>query len=337
MKGIRNPSKIRDEISFLGRWGINIIINRLKEIDQYSKNSEYGLVINWGGHVRQLWSVAEYPFLISQFIDRFDPIIITSQRLYNKKADDLEHLFLFGTRDREGPALDIKRDHENILLFASDPHNMSDWLYNYIYQNNIDFILSPYYDPFLYHLPDIDEKKLIHFPWAVPKKHVIKKENIVFKNSDKVYMTGASGGDIYKFRDWCRKQPEIVDYATSGHQNKVYTNEEYYRWLREFDSMVVAGAHSQKYQYLFAKYFEVPAAGSLLFAQHVEDIQRAGFNSSNCVLFNSKEEFKTKIEEYQNDPRSYMDKRRKGVELISSRHTVEDRINLVERIYDGNY
>jgi spore maturation protein CgeB len=136
-------------------------------------------------------------------------------------------------------------------------------------------------------------------------------------------------------RDWCRKQEFIVDYNTSGHQNRVFSHSEYYQWLRKFDSMVAAGSLNPRWQYLFGKYFEIPAAGNLLFAQYSADLNKAGFTDENCVIFDSKDSFKSKVDAYVENPERYMSTRRRGAELIKQRHTVSDRLDKVDSLFSS--
>lgn len=306
--------------------------NKKKALEQRNKNSRVGLVLNWGLHQRGDWTVAEYPFFVRKFIKKFDPVIITSQKEYDRHRGQLDNIFAFGARNNKGPTLEYRGD-QTVLLFASDPNNRPDWLHSYIKNNNINYALTPYYQPFLNHIPEFDESNLIHFPWAVPDEFVIDPELIDYNGDEYVAITGASGSEIYEIRDWCRSQTGVKSFQTSGHRDKRFTHKGYYTWLRDFDAMIAAGSFNKQWQYLFAKYYEIPAAGALLFAQYAEDLNRAGFSEENSIIFQSKEEFNKKKNEYLNHPEEYIDIRRQGTNLISDHHTITERLDLIEKLF----
>jgi len=338
-KGVRNPdvaarflkTKATEKANNIS----NTYLNVKKRLGQRKKESPYGLVLNWGLHKRGQWTVAEYPYFVEQFIDRFDPVIITSQNEYDQRCESLDYIFAFGSRNNKGPTLSYCQGcNHTVVLFASDPHNKSEWLQQYIVSNDIDYTVSPCYHSFLYHLPDFDEDRLVHFPWAVPAKFVMEPDEIEYRGAKNIHLFGATGDDIYEFRDWIRTHRFVKEYTTSGHQNKVFNSEDFYLWLRNFDALVAAGSLSEQWQYVFAKYYEIPAAGALLFAQDCEDLREVGFTEDNAVIFSSKGEFRSKAEDYLEHPRDYLDRRRNGANLISSQHTIEDRIDSIESLFE---
>lgn len=336
-RGLRDPRKVRRELI---QWWNTLRYNRSniwKELNQNNNDSAYGLVLNWGLHKRDHWTAAWYPFFVKRFIEHFDAQIITSQRSYERKADDLEYLFAFGSRNKKGPTLkyDTNLD-QTVLLFVSDPHNRSEFLERYIKNNEIDRVVSPYYRPVLHHLPGLEEERLEHFPWPVPAEFVVDPAEVEYLGDDVLRVSGAGGSEAYEVRDWIREQPMVKGYQNSGTQNKVMSNEEYYEWLRNFDCQVAAGSLKDHWQYVVPKYYEIAAAGSLLFAQYCRDLDRVGFNESNSVIFHSREEFTEKAEDYLENPQSYLDRRRRGAKLVSERHTIANRLDQIEALFqDG--
>lgn len=274
-----------------------------------------------------------YPFFIQQFIQKFDPIIITSQSVYNRHSEQLDNIFAFGVRSNKGPTIDYHGD-QTVLVFASDPNNRPEFLHNYIKKNSINYALTPYYQPFLHYIPDFNEDKLIHFPWALPEKFVVSPNEISYRGENYVALTGASGEEIYEVRDWCRNQSGVKSYETSGHKNRRFTHSEYYKWLQQFDAMIAAGSFQRRWQYLFAKYYEIPAAGGLLFAQYTDDLERAGFSDENCLIFNSKDHFTKLKDQYLDSPSDYIDIRRRGAEHIAMNHTIGDRVRLINELFE---
>lgn len=335
-RGIQDPGKVRRELIHWMNHLRYTKANIWKELHQYDNDSAYGLVLNWGLHKRDHWTAAWYPFFVNRFIERFNPQIITSQRSYERKADDLKYLFAFGSRNKKGPTLKYDTDlDQTVLLFVSDPHNRSEFLEHYIKDNEINRVVSPYYHPVLHHLPSLNEERLEQFPWPVPKEFVIDPEEIEYRGDDVLRVSGAGGSEAYKIRDWVREQPMVKGYQNSGTQNKVMSNKEYYEWLRNFDCQVAAGSLKNRWQYVVPKYYEIAAGGSLLFAQYCRDLERVGFDKSNSVIFHSREEFTKKAETYLENPESYLDRRRRGAELIAERHTIANRLDQIEALFHG--
>ncbi|WP_123620076.1 glycosyltransferase [Halorubrum sp. CSM-61] len=333
-RGIRDPSKVRRELVSWGNQLRYAESNIRKEFHQRDNNSKYGLVLNWGLHKRDHWTAAWYPFFVKRFVERFDAQIVTSQRSYDRKSDNLEYLFAFGSRNKKGPTLKYDTDlDQTVLLFVSDPHNRSEFLEHYIKDNEIDRVVSPYYYPVLHHLPGLEEERLEHFPWPVPEKFVVDPTDIEYRDDDVLRVSGAGGSEAYELRDWVREQPMVDGYQNSGTQNKVMSNEEYYEWLRNFDCQVAAGSLKDNWQYVVPKYYEIAAGGSLLFAQYCRDLERVGFDESNSVIFHSRDDFTQKAKAYLDDPDSYLDRRRRGAELVAERHTISDRLDQIETLF----
>jgi hypothetical protein len=332
-RAIHNPDLAKEIIIQKARNYSYKPINKKMELVQRNKKSRVGLVLNWGLHQKDNWTVAQYPFFVKKFIERFDPLIITSQKVYDRHCEHLDSVFAFGARNNKGPTLCYHGD-QTVLLFASDPNNKSKWLHSYINENNIDYALTPYYQPFLYYIPDFDDTKLIHFPWAVPKEFIVDPNSINYHEDDYIAITGASGNEIYEIRDWCRTQSNIKSFETSGHKNRRFSHSEYYKWLRNFDAMIAAGSFEKQWQYTFAKYYEIPAARTLLFAQYTADLDRAGFSEKNCLIFNSKREFNEKKEHYLDNPNEYFQIRQRGVQLIQNRHTINHRLNKIANLFE---
>lgn len=331
IKGLNNPSLITKFLR--GRYlepSLNAVINTYKTVTERGKRSEYGLVINWGHHFQNNWPVAVYVFLVNELIKKYDPVLVTTQRAYERHKDDLEYIISFEGCSKKAPAITFDETaHRTVAMFAGHTHDKIPWFTDYVDNHNIDYVLSRYHDPFFVHFPDFDRERLVHVPWSVPDQFVCDLEDIRFHGHDKIHTFGASVGDMYAERRRCMKYPFVETHSNTGIDTEM-SDAEYYRWCRSFDATVAAGSFEKKHQFVFAKYFEVAAAGSLLFAQYCSDLERLGFDSSNAVIF-QEGEFEQKAREYLGDPRSYLKRRKRGVELIRQRHTTSDRIETIDR------
>ena len=335
IKGINNPGLA---VQFLrGTYlepGIYTVINTHMTVKERGKKSEYGLVINWGHHFRNNWPVALYPFLVNALIEEYDPVLITTQRAYERHKDDLKYIISFEGCSKKAPAITFDEDaHRVIAMFVGHTHDKIPWFTDYVDNHNIDYVLSRYHDPFFLHFPDFDRGRFVHVPWSVPEQFIRDPEDVHFYGQEKIHLFGASTGDMYAQRRRCMEYPFVATHSNTGVDKKM-SDADYYRWCRNFDAVVAAGSFEEQYQFVFAKYFEIAAAGSLLFAQYCGDLERLGFDSSNAVIFH-KGEFEQKAREYLTDPRSYLERRKKAVERIHERHTTSKRIKMIDRILHG--
>lgn len=298
---------------------------------QINKKSEYGLVIDWKFHSQNRWVCAQSPYLVRALIEEFDPIVISSQFMYEWHKKKLRYII---SLEPGWAAPKIKYDKcqgHVIGVFVSDPHNKTNWFEEYIYNNSIDYVFSYYYYPFLYYFPHFDLERLIHVPWAMPDEFCVEPDSISYRCQRELHIFGASGGEGYETRQWCRQFPFVEDHSNSGVENKVMSDKEFFHWTRRFDAIIAAGSLDEKYRLVTPKYFEVAASGSLLFAQYCDDLELLGFRDDNCVIFD-KHTFQDKAMDYMHDPIKYMDIRIAGCRLIQKRHKISDRVEMIRKL-----
>lgn len=296
------------------------------------KKSRIGLVINWSFHKKDKWVSAYSPYLIRALIKEFDPIIITDIFTYKLFKNRLDYIL---SMEPGWAAPFIKFDshaHKKVIVFVSDPHKKVDWLEEYVESSNINFILSYYDRPFWFHFPNFDRDKFIHFPWSVPDQFIISETDLENKREKGLHLFGGVKSDAYELRRWCKSFDFVNGHSNSGVENKVYNNADFYMSNRNYDSIIAAGSLSPKYQLVTPKYFEIPAAGALLFAQNCEDLHELGFNESNCVIFN-KEDFIEKAQDYLSKPESYKEKKINGTKLIREKHSLSHRIRFLKSLF----
>jgi hypothetical protein len=271
--------------------------------------------------------------MVEAILEAFNPIIITSQREYEKKKHSV-HYIVSMEPGWAAPKMSYDTSlRQLICVFASDPHNKVHWFADYILENKIAYVLSQYYHPFLYHFPNFPQNKVVHFPWAVPDK-LLSRKPLSCRNND-VVLFGAKNGDAYDVRNWCRQQDGINSYDASGVENKSMTAEQYSHWLNQFDAVVAAGSSDAKYELVTPKYFEICAAGCLLIGQGCKDLERLGFNEHNMLIF-TPDKFSQIISHYKGNPNDYLGTRINGWRLIKERHLISHRIQLLRALF-SNY
>jgi len=94
----------------------------------------------------------------------------------------------------------------------------------------------------------------------------------------------------------CKKLP-YVDYA--GMKENKYINENYPEYLSKYCAAIAATTY-----YPVIKYFEIPAAGCLAFMEITEKnhAENLGYKDNETAIFINEKNYKTKFEEYLNDP-----------------------------------
>ena len=55
--------------------------------------SDFGFVLDWKMHKKNLWQVASTPFLVEAIIEKFKPIIICDQKTYNRNKSNLKYIY----------------------------------------------------------------------------------------------------------------------------------------------------------------------------------------------------------------------------------------------------
>lgn len=275
--------------------------------------------------------------LIRALVAHFDTRIIYNQETYDKFCTEVDFLVSFEPK-WAAPVLNWRRAGRlrrslpscPCYVIMSDPH-IEQWREDYFLRQKLDYILALYYQPMRTHFRRVPKDRIVHFPWAVPDEWISRAE-IFFHGQEKVAIFGASQSDAYTLRNWCRQQPGVESYDYSGVENKVLESDEFFKWLQGFDAVIAAGSEDTKYRLTTPKYFETAAAGSLLFAQDTDDLQRLGFeDGTNCIVF-SKANFRSHVETYLADRANedWLIIRKAGREFIRKRHTIGSRLSMLE-------
>jgi len=283
------------------------------------------------------WVSVLTPRLIDSLLQNFDCYYISSQYDYNTA---LMHLDLDAILSFEpnwaSPKLNYKKEDRNfpIFIYYSDPHK-DHWREDYFLENDLDYVLTPYYHPFKYHFKKIPEEKIVHFPWAIPDDYVAKSK-VVFHGDKKLTCFGSLNHEAYSTRRFV-KQFDFVDYSSiGGVENPKLTDDQYLEWLRTKDVIIAAGSEDPKYRLTTPKYFEIAASGALLFAQWTEDLELLGFSCQNSYIF-EEDNFTLHKDVYFNSLNNeefathfIKDVRQNGINLIKERHCISHRIELLQ-------
>jgi FkbM family methyltransferase len=295
-----------------------------------------GLVLNRQFHEENRWCSATTYHLVEEIKRHFQCVYIEDQQDYEKCLGDLDVL-LSMEPGWAAPRLEFVRTPESQVRLAaipsyilySDPH-ANQWRQEYFLSNRLDYVLSYYRAPFLRHFRQIPPDRMIHFPWAIPDDW-ISQDPIRFSGQRGIACFGASQGPAYSVRNWCRGFPFVTSTANSGVENKLMSDLEYVEWLRRHDAAIAAGSDAPQYRLTVPKYFEIAAAGALLFAQETDDLECLGFrHMENCVIFN-RSNFEALARQYLSRPQDYLAIRQNGRELVRERHSLSQRIDALQQ------
>jgi len=197
-----------------------------------------------------------------------------------------------------------------------------------------DYALSTcalgYYErtPWNYFWPRQDLRdRILYYPHHVTSNPVIGKN----KHEVNVGLGGDTSPIVYPFRAHCLTFPEVEKIP-----HKKYTHAEF---LEELSRYKVGITCNSFIGYNIAKYFEIPKAGSLLFAQEMSSLEREvlGFNETNSVLVPQHNAHQKLREVLANWYEHYMGVAIKGTELVEAKHTAYSRMNYMAALADKAY
>ena len=83
-----------------------------------------------------------------------------------------------------------------------------------------------------------------------------------------------------------------------------------------------------------AKYYEVPATGSLLLAEDSIDVREVGFIADKNYVSVNRENIFKKINYCLNNPEAYREIRLAGMEFVRTNHSVENRVQRIGKILE---
>ena len=135
------------------------------------------------------------------------------------------------------------------------------------------------------HLVGAAEEMMLWFP-PVPRKPKVISQPLRDRRFNVTCQghrwPGRNGFHPYVFRRWAAKQKHILYIPHFVEDRRAPTREAYVAHLTQFRAAIAACEY-----YPVAKYFEIPLAGCVLFAQKCEDFERLGFkHGENCVVVN---------------------------------------------------
>jgi uncharacterized membrane protein YcgQ (UPF0703/DUF1980 family) len=89
---------------------------------------------------------------------------------------------------------------------------------------------------------------------------------------------------------------------------------------------------SSKFNYVLAKYLEIPAVGSLLIANETNDLKKIGFIAGEHYVSITKENALETIYECLDNPDKYIEIRKNGMGFVRRNHSINNRFEQLKNI-----
>jgi hypothetical protein len=150
-----------------------------------------------------------------------------------------------------------------------------------------------------------------------------------YNNSPKVrcLLSGSINSKIYPLRTMIKSTAKNVDYRPATFA----AGDAYARLLNTYFCCVTS---SSIFNYALAKYFEIPAAGSLLIADETNDLIKAGFIPHQHYLPITKVNASLVITECLEQPAKYEHIRKAGMEFVRENHSINKRIETLKILFE---
>lgn len=195
---------------------------------------------------------------------------------------------------------------------------------DYIFTHSKSFFL----EMFSGYFKDRTEKMVLDFPHAINLDYY---EPVPFENKlHEVLGNGAVNGgwkDGYGFRRWAFQEPYISFVEHYNKDNNAPMGRKYLGFVSKY-----AGALALCTPFYVAKYIEIPAAGSVVFAEYHKDYEDLGFKDYESCVYVDRGNFEERVRAFLNAPGEYEHIARAGYELVKNNYTAR---HFADKIYSA--
>ena len=187
-----------------------------------------------------------------------------------------------------------------------------------LFERGIDYLVCPYKDATKLELGEFlkDDIPIWHFPPAPtlgPKPtSLTDRENAVLGNG------ATHGWDGYCFRKWVFEQSCIKFIPHWIADKGTPSGPDYAEFLSGYTGAI--GACSW---FAVPKYFEIPLAGCVLFAEHLEEFEGLGFKDYEHCIYINKDNLESVVKDFVNNPESYQKIADAGRKLVEENYTAK--------------
>jgi len=149
------------------------------------------------------------------------------------------------------------------------------------------------------------------------------------------------GSQIYPLRSFIfnnidRSKAVIIPHpGPASSREEMLADKRYYigdRYAKKLHSYFCCLATSSKFDIMLVRYPEIPATGSLLIANEVNDLKKAGFVSGEHYISITKKNALEVIYECLDNPDKYIKIRKNGMEFVRRNHGINNRFKQFKKI-----
>ena len=191
------------------------------------------------------------------------------------------------------------------------------------FDRGIRYVICPFKAGYYEWMGDIlgsdADDMLLYFPLA-PTVQDVGLYSLVARNQT-ILGNGAvadGGKHIYDFRKWAFEQPEITHIPHWIADKSTPSGQEYMGFISKY-----AGALALHDYFPVPKYFEIPMAGCVTFAQYYEEYEELGFKDMESCVYLDKENFRRRTQDFLNEPNAYQSIADAGRKLMEENYTAD--------------
>jgi hypothetical protein len=311
---------------------IKLIISELKDRSKYtSREAAYimlELVVKYGWTQIETealhYSSAPLESLLLEALGQLPDVVLFWEGYY-----------LLNQRKREIESLDCRKYILCDDLHGGEEHTRQHKLDAF---SICDSVLSTYGYVFDQYYPELKTKRVIWVPHSASPDFFVPHN----EHPENAILLSGAVNDHYPMRLRVKALAEAASYPIVIHHHPGHRCDFDYRtntsvgreYARRINRYRAAFTDSSRYKYAVAKYFEIPATGSLLLADRAigEPLKAKGFLEGVHYLGVSSEDLEAKIR-YVLDCRNHdeLDQlRRNGRDLVWQQHKTSDRARLID-------
>lgn len=236
----------------------------------------------------------------------------------------------------------IVRERCHIISFWDDLHYFNEKVQRDRHKlfREADTLLLPYYEHFFLHKEYQPYwSKALSFPWF-PAYTMPMGTREEWRARNRNILLSGRISDSYPLRRRIRRIIAKDDHISSrvyflkhpGYNEKQdrengVLDADYYRFLASAKGAIATSGSREDFpiDYVVAKYFEIPACGSLLICEDIPFLERRGFvDGWNCVYLD-KANLDTQLKELADDIDFYYDVAIRGRDLVDRYHSLDVR------------
>ena len=291
----------------------------------------------------------EFYYLINEFIKEYNFTLIDFSKFNadssfgsvlnerNILCEQVESIIIIENHDEilvHHVFSDIYDYKDKLFVFADDIHK-NEHLKHENYYENFKKIFVCYREPFLEKYPEISEDKVVWVPHGFTDDHYLKFNN---KPLNRVLVSGMKGL-LYPLRKYLiTKAPTNKDTIAYVHHPKYrkfdYENTQGLKigsnYGKMLNSYVCCFTDCSSLNYVLAKYFEIPASGSLLLGEETKynDLEKLGFIDNVNYIKCNMQNIDMKIEWILNPVNNAEIERirKAGQKLVLEKHHIKNRV-----------